>query len=225
VLGGESAGGIGITITANDILPTLPPAPQILLVNDAGFTLDLGQFDASVPPPYIDPAQPDAFTLSLETGLALWHGRGDVNCAAVAATPQQQVNCINTALLLQTGAIKLPTFVAESQLDTAQIPDELCPAQYGRCSVSSNPASPQGQYATAFGAAMVQNLTGANTAAAYSVTSPDKYMHVILSDAREFVAPYATPTGNTSARLQWTKWIAHPTGPRILSFADGPGVR
>jgi hypothetical protein len=51
VLGGTSAGGAGITLDANDILPILPNAPSILLVNDAGFALDIGQYDPTAPAP------------------------------------------------------------------------------------------------------------------------------------------------------------------------------
>jgi hypothetical protein len=224
VFGGTSAGGEGATLVANDVLPLLPPAPSILLANDAGFANEIGQFDASAPSPYIYPAEPNAFFTNFQNAINLWHGRGDAKCAATAQTLQQQINCYNSALILQHGYVSLPTFVAESQIDSAQLSDELCPALYGVCPVPHTATSQQGVYATAFGQAMAAQLTGAGTPAAYWVTSPDAYMHVILQDDVQFIADYPSAAGNVAPRDQWDAWLSNPKGPRVLSFGTGPGV-
>jgi hypothetical protein len=224
VFGGTSAGGEGATLVANDVLPLLPPAPTILLANDAGFANDIGQFDASAPSPYIYAGEPNAFFTNFQNAINLWHGRGDAKCAATAGTLQQQINCYNSALVLQQGYITLPSFVAESQIDSAQVSDEICPSLYGDCAVPHNPASQQGVYTTAFGQAMASQLTGAGTKAAYWVTSPDAYMHVILQDDAQFIAAYTTATGSVTPRDQWDAWLNDPRGPRTLSLGTGPGV-
>jgi hypothetical protein len=224
VFGGTSAGGEGATLVANDILPLLPAAQTILLANDAGFANDIGQYDATAPAPYIFAGQPTAFFTNFQNALNLWHGRGDAKCAATAQTLQQQINCYNSAIILQQGYITLPSFVAESQIDSAQVTDEICPALYGVCPVPTNPASPEGQYATAFGRAMATQLIGAGTQAAYWVASPDAYMHVILEDNTQFAATFPTATGAVSPRDVWNAWLNDPKGPRETDMGTGPGV-
>ena len=87
IWGGSSAGGQGATITANDVAPLLPAGARVLLVNDAGFTLDIGQYDPSVAAPYVYPGSPTSFETASMEGLALWNGRGDAVCDAAAQTP------------------------------------------------------------------------------------------------------------------------------------------
>ena len=225
LLGGTSAGGEGITVTANDILPVLPAAAKdVRFVNDAGFALNIGQYDSTAPSPFIYQGKPDAFTSHFEAALSLWQGRGDAKCDATAHTTLQHVNCYNSSLVLQHGYIALPSFVAESQIDTAQLTDQLCPLLYGNCNVPHDPNSMQGIYATAFGMHMAAQLKGAGTPAAYSVFSPDAYMHVILSNSAVYTTPYAFPGGPLLARDVFDDWLAHPTGPRIVDLGSGPGV-
>jgi hypothetical protein len=225
LLGGSSAGGVGATVNANDVLPVLPATAHMLLANDAGFTIDIGQFDATEAAPYIYPGHPNAFENNYEQGISLWHGRGDVNCAAHASTLLGQAACYNTSLLLQQGYIAVPSFVAESQIDKIQLADEICPTRYGTCQLPSSPLTATGQYALAFQNQMGSALIGEGTPAAYSVTSPDAYLHEILGSQYDFVSEYTVAGGGSiSPRDVFDTWLADPGGTRATSLATGPGI-
>ncbi len=222
VLGGSSSGGIGIAVTANDLLPILPPAPDIRLVEDAGFAMDIGQYDPAAPAPYVYPGRPDAFDALFEAGMALWNGSGDKVCAAAAQTPEEQVACYSSAIF-QKGYIPLPSFVAESQLDGRQLSDELCPQANGNCALPQDPQSMQGQYATAFAQSMAAALTG-GSGAAYAVFSPNAYLHVMMSNAA-FSRPFSFPEGQLAPRDVLDAWLQGDGGPRVIELGDGPGVQ
>ena len=222
VLGGSSAGGVGIAVTARDLLPTLPAAPDIRLVEDAGFALDFGQYDPQAPAPYVHAGRANAFLALFEAGMALWNGTGDALCTAQSTTPAERAACYSSAIF-QRGYITVPAFVAESQLDMAQITDELCPQDYGNCGVSHDPRSMQGQYATAFGAQMGSALMGTG-GAAWSVFSPDSYLHVLMTDPNAFITSYAFPAGHISARQAVDAWLAGDGRSRVLDLGDKPGV-
>ena len=222
VLGGSSSGGIGIAVTANDILPELPPAPDIRLVEDAGFAMNIGQFDQTAPAPYVYAGHPDAFDALFEAGMALWGGWGDSVCAAAAQTPQDQVACYSSNIF-RKGYIQLPSFVAESQLDTPQLSDELCAQDNGNCALPHDPQSPQGMYATAFALSMAATLAG-DAASAYSVFSPDTYLHVMLSNAA-FTRPFAFASGTLTPRDVFDAWLQSDGSLRIVALGTGPGVQ
>ena len=222
LLGGSSAGAIGITVTANDILPVLPASADIRLANDAGFTLNLGQYDPDAASPYIYPGNPNAFETTFQDGMNLWHGRGDAKCDEAAQTGRERLDCYNTSLVLQAGYIDLPTFVAESQIDLAQVSDQLCPKLYGNCPVSHDPNGHKGQYATAFGKRMAKLLVG-NDASTYFVYSPDAYMHVILTSQSVFSTKYQFPGKKLSARDDFEVWLRGGNG-RIVDIGNKPGV-
>jgi hypothetical protein len=224
LVGGSSAGGVGATLDINDIIPVLPHAPTQLLINDAGFALDIGQYDPNVPSPYVYDGMPNAFYNNYAAALSLWHGRGEVNCASISPTQQVQINCYSVSFVLQNSYIGIATFVGQSQLDTAQITDQLCPSQYGNCSVPPNTSTKQGVYAANYGKVMNATLIGNGTHSMFSVASPDTYEHVILDDPKLFTATYPIPGGSTSPSAVFHEWYQNPSGFRILSLADGPGV-
>jgi hypothetical protein len=224
ILGGSSAGGEGMTNLTNDLLPLLPAAAQVLLVNDAGFLLDYGQFDANVRAPYVYPGHPNSDENGASEGLALWHGRGDAKCDAAAQTQQQHVNCYFSSYVLENGYVRVPIFVAESQLDTAQLTSNLCPQLDGMCNLPHDPSSQQGVYATGFGVQMKANLVGAGTKAAYSAFSPDEYMHIMLQDDTQFVTAVPVGAAMITPQTALDSWLAAPTAPRVLTFGTGPGV-
>ena len=223
VLGGSSAGGLGVTVTANDILPALPRSASVRVVNDAGFAIEVGQYDPEIAAPYMFKGQPTAFTRLFEAGMALWNGRGDARCDAAATTPQARAECYS-ASVFGRGYIRVPSFIAESQLDTVQLSDELCPAVNGRCPVPHDPRSMQGQYAEAFGSAMVRDLVGSGPHAAYAVYSPDAYMHTMLTGDTQFNRRNAFPGGHLSPAAALGKWLASDDGQRIVDVGNAPGL-
>lgn len=220
ILGGSSSGGIGIAVTANDILPRLPPAQDIRLVEDAGFAMNIGQFDPAIPAPYIYPGKANAFDALFETAMALWNGSGDAVCAAAAQTAQDQVACYSSHVF-QKGYIQLPSFVAESQLDAAQLSDEICPQNNGNCALPHDPLSAAGQYATAFALNMASTLAGGS---AYSVFSPDTYLHVVMSNAA-FTRPFSFPDGQMAARDVFDAWLQGDGSQPVVELGNAPGVQ
>ena len=145
-------------------------------------------------------------------------------CDAAAQTPQQHQNCYNSGYVLQNGFIKIPSFVAESQLDTAQLTDQLCPQLYGKCKVPHNPASAVGTYATYFATQMAAAVAAAGTPASYAGYAPDQYMHVILRDESLFITRCTFAGGGMSPRTAFYTWLSNPAAPRVVDIGTGPGV-
>ena len=224
ILGGDSSGGVGITLTVNDLLPLVPAAATKVFVNDAGFSLDIGQFYNGGKPTYVYPGHPNAFETQVTQRLLYWNARGDAVCDAAAITATDHQNCYDTAYVLQHGFITLPSYVAISLLDTAQITLQLCPTNYGYCPVQTNPAKPGGIYATNFGTAMAAKVTGTGTQAAYSSYAPDFYTHVILNSDTAFVTAEQFPGGGLAPRDAFDAWLANPTGPVTTYIGNAPGV-
>ena len=224
LLGGSSAGGVGIVSDANDLLPLLPRTADIRLANDAGFVIDIGQYDLSLPAPYVSPAQPNTFDLFFAAGIGLWHGRGDAKCDAAALTRLQHIDCYDTANVMQKGLIALPSFVAESRLDVAQLDHQLCSGEAGGCVLPHDPGAPAGIYATAFSLHMAKSLKGAGAGARYAVYAPDAYLHVILSDDAAFNAANSFGSGSLAARDVFDSWLIRPAARRIVHVGTAPGV-
>ncbi len=226
LIGGSSAGGVGATVNVNALLGLLPklPAGKILFANDAGFALDVGQYEASyTKPPYAYTGHPNFFEMTLPAWLAFWNGSGDPAC--LAQQPAQTTNCYDTAYVLDNGYIALPSFVAESQLDQAQLHDEICPeGSAPSCKLSTNPKSKVGIYETYFATQMAQALTASGTPATFSFYAPDDLEHVILENNTAFTLSTAFPDGVHTAQKVFDGWLANPTGARITLLGNGPGV-
>ncbi len=224
VLGGDSSGGVGITEDYNNIAPLLPAGAVKLFVNDAGFTQDIGQYEAALPPPYVYQGHPNSFEQDIQTRFAYWNAQGDVKCDLRATTAQQQQNCYDTDYILQNGFIQAPQFVATSQLDTSQVTEGICPDQWGYCPVPRNPEKKQGVYATAFGEAMATDMVGTGGQAGYTVFAPDQYEHVLLENDAMFETPFEFAGGEMAPRDAFDAWLANPFGPRVVNLGTGPGV-
>jgi len=224
-LGGDSAGGEGVSITVNDLLPLLNGVPTVGLINDAGFALNIGQYSSQVATPHATLARPDAFDLKVAAGMALWHGRGDAHCSASATTLQARIDCYNSARLLHLGDITVPSFVAESQIDTAQLTQELCPATGGKdCGIPTCSGTARGAYAVAFGKSMAAELATPKTVNAYSVFSPNAYMHVMLADPLQYRTAFTFPGGVVLTPAEaLNAWLANLQG-RAIHRGKNPGV-
>jgi hypothetical protein len=225
ILGGDSSGAVGVVEDANDVIPLLPAGAQKLLISDAGFTNDFPAYDASNPPTFEDPSVPDFFETDIATErFPYWNSHGDSVCDAQATTTLQHVNCYNTAYLLQNGYITIPTFVANSLLDTSQVTQELCPTIYGYCPFTTNPNTSSGVWETEFGANLKTVTIGAGTSANYSSFAPDFFMHVILNDEAAFVTPLQFPQGMIEPVTVLDQWLANPLAPPFTYIGSGPGV-
>ena len=227
LIGGSSAGGVGATINVNALLALLPqlPAGKILFANDAGFALDIGQYVPSQPAPYAYSGHPNAFEMALPMRLAFWNGSGDTVCLETATTPDEVTACYDTAYVLDNGYIALPSFVAESQLDSAQTNDQICPEGSPQtCKISHNPKSKEGIYETYFATQMATALTASGTPAAFSFYSPDYIEHIILNSTKAFTLSTSFPDGPHTAQQVFDSWLMDPTGPRITLLGNGPGV-
>lgn len=225
LLGGTSAGAYGAAVTANDVLPMLPFDGQLSLVLDAGFTLDLGPYNASLPAPHVDTSVPTPFYTDVGAGIPLWNGRGDFNCNDSATTLQQQVNCYNTSMLLQGGDLAMPTFVAESQIDSAELPAELCPQKNGKCSVPHNALTSQGQYVTYYGQQMATLLADGGQALPYTAFAPDQYIHAMLDSDSAFIQQFPLGSGTMAPRDAFNAWYVNRTPPGQLLLGTGPGIQ
>jgi hypothetical protein len=225
IIGGTSSGGIGAVDIANDLIPLMPPAALKMVVSDAGFLLDIGQFNAKAPFPYIDPEHPNQFEIDLPLRLSYWNAHGDAVCDAAAVTQQDHVNCYNTSFVLQNGYIQAPVFVAESQLDTAQITEELCPDLFGYCQISHNADSREGEYATAFAQQMATLIEGHGTQATYTAYAPDVYTHVILDNNTAFLTPEPFAKASFPASEVFNTWVQATSWSKQLYIGTGPGVQ
>ena len=226
VIGGSSAGGVGATDNVNAMLPLLPTLPpgHMLFVDDAGFTLDVGQYEATgYPAPYDYPYHPNAYENDFQAWLSFWNGSGDVSC--LFSDPSGGVACYDTASVLDGGYVRLPSFVAESLLDTAQQTDQVCPEYAPKsCKLSPAPSSMEGVYETWFGTRMASAVQAKGTSAAFTAYSPDVPEHVILADDFAFVYPSAFGSVQGTAQAAFDAWYASPLSPRTVMIGTGPGV-
>jgi hypothetical protein len=225
LIGGSSAGGEGITLVANDIIPLLPSGAQILFANDAGFALNIGQYDHDIGTPYVFTGHPNAFDMNFASRLSFWQASGDKVCVAAATTTAQLENCLNSGYVLSHGYIGVPAFVAESQLDTAQVSDEICPSLYGACGVSHNPTNAEGIYAGAFGTAMAAAVADFGKQPHEAGFAPDKYMHEMMDCDHAFIVKQPFPGGSMSARDAFDLWFTQPTAKSVVYTSGGPGVK
>lgn len=225
VLGGSSAGANGITYVANDLLPLLPAQAQVLLVQDAGFTVDVGRYNAKLPPPYEAQSGTTPNDMELGKGRGLWHGHGDTTCDSKATTTSEHLACYDTSVLLQQGYITLPTFVAETQLDTPEVQFQLCPGRNGSCPVPVHTNSPEGVY-TAHYASQAANLLSMNGAARlpYTAYSPDIYVHTMLNLDGPFATQLLQPQ-NLSPRDSFNAWYANPQAAGSATLGTQPGIQ
>ena len=227
VLGGTSSGAYGAAVVLNDVLRLLPPKARVRLLLDAGFTLDLGAFDARLPSPSVAPGPDTPFRSVVGQGMALWHGRGDATCDARAVTTADRVACYDTARLLQGGYLAVPTFVAESLIDSAELPGQLCPAG-GPCRLPRDPLSPQGQYVTYYGQRMAALLAGPGGGAGtppYRAFAPDAYVHALLNDDAVFTTPFPFAAGALAARDALAAWYGSGASGGGALLGTGPGVQ
>jgi hypothetical protein len=225
ILGGDSSGAVGVVEVANDVIPLLPAGAQKLLVSDAGFMVDFPAFDAAASPTFEDPSVPDFFESDIEADrFPYWNAHGDSVCDSQATTVTQHMLCYDTAYILQNGYITIPTFVANSLLDTSQLTQELCPSEYGYCPFTTNPNTPGGVWEAEFGAAAKGYTVGAGTSANYSSFAPDFFMHVILNNDADFILPLQFPQGVMEPVTALDQWLANPLAPAFTYIGSGPGV-
>jgi len=160
IFGGSSAGGVAATLNINDDLLLLAPpgsAARITLANDAGFINDFPAFDILVPAPHLSPASPDLVNSSFAVAIVTWNGRGDALCDIAAGGPENTLahrQCFFTGNVMANW-ISVPAIALISQLDSAQLHDNLWPVSPF---TPLNLSTPTGSYANGFALGMANTL-------------------------------------------------------------------
>ncbi len=206
LLTGESAGGVGVYATVNDVTKLVPATARFVASSDAGFGNIAADFNASgAPPDYTSSATPFYETTGAQA-LALWNGHGDSACAGTAATLAAQLGCYEAAqLLAPNGTIALPMLVIEAQRDTVQL-NHAGVAQADLNSGNFTPA--ESGYVSYFAAQMRANLVGTN--ASVSIFSPDALLHTEANNSTLFNTSYSFPAGSFDARQVVGAWYENP---------------
>ena len=203
LLTGDSAGGVGILLNANDLLPQLPPSARTVIAADAGYTLSIGAFDLNAPQTlYVAPARPTPGQIVLAAGHQFWRGRGDALCAAAAKTEGEQDQCDNTSFIMSAGYINSPIEIVQALEDKVQL--EIDGLSWHR----PKPGTPEAIYAAAFAAGMTASMS---VAAAYtSIYAPYAWLHEFLT-GNAFNDPHAFPrNGALTAQQAVHRWYLDP---------------
>jgi Pectinacetylesterase len=208
LLTGDSAGGVGIILDANDVLKLAPASARTIVAGDAGFTLNIGAFDPNSPSTgYVSRAQPTPIETIIEQGHAFWGGRGDLACTSQAPTAAARLKCYNTAMVISQSFVAPPVFTAEALDDLAQLSDDGLPA--GR----PKTGTPAFGYATSFATAMTETLrqVGPNNA----VYAPYAFIHEMFvgkqAGAEAFDTPHMFPPRRTVTPQQAVgNWYLDP---------------
>jgi len=207
LLTGDSAGGVGIVLNANDLLPLLQAGSSLVAV-DAGYTLDIGAFDINSPQTqYVSMAKPTPIEQIIRAGHAFWGGRGDRICTADAATRAARDLCYNTAYVISEGYLPTQVGTAQALDDTTQLVYDGLPP--GR----PKQGTPEAVYAAAFATAMTASLL---TVGQYNgVYAPYAFIHEMFTTGSKglqaFDAPHKFPGAGKVAPYQWVgPWYQNP---------------
>jgi len=212
LLTGDSAGGVGIILDANDLLPLAPRAARTLVTTDAGFTLDIGAFDPNSPSTgYVSTALPTPWEIILMQGHAFWGGRGDLPCTLQALTIEARVQCYNTAIVISEFFVAPPVFTAEALDDLAQLRIDGLPP--GRPKMGM----PAFGYSTSFALAMTAALQSVGPS--NSVYAPYAFIHQMFTgkgtSAEAFNTPHMFPPHSIVTPQQAVgKWYLDPCAAR-----------
>jgi hypothetical protein len=208
LLTGDSAGGVGVVLDANDLLPLLPAPIHALVASDAGYTLDIGAFDLNSPQTdYISPAKPTPVERIIIAGHAFWGGRGDRVCTESARTGAERDRCYNTADVISKGYLAAPVGTAQALDDTTQLEyDGLPPGP-------PKHGTPEAIYAAAFAALMTASLEAVGQY--NSVYAPYAFIHEMFTGGSRrleaFDTPHAFPGAGNVTPHQWVRpWYLDP---------------
>ena len=207
LLTGDSAGGVGIVLDANDVLPLTPPSARTIVAGDAGFTLDIGAFDPNSPSTgYVSPSLPTPIETIIEQGNAFWGGRGDLNCASQAVTLKERLLCYNTAIVISEFFVAPPVFTAEALDDLAQLSDDGLPP--GR----PKKGTPAFGYATSFATAMTGTLR--QVGPDNTVYAPYAFIHEMFigkgAGGEAFDEPHKFPHSKVTPQQAVGTWYLNP---------------
>jgi len=211
VYSGSSGGALGVTYTLHDLKPHAPAGATARLAIDAGFSLQFDMFDHKAPPDYTDPENP--YTEILTAGIPFWNGHGDKICAQRAVTLTDQITCYDTSALLASDSFSLPTFIAQSQLDTNQ----LSKHKWGGPVYADTPHT---TYATEWVNATMTALMA--TGPHRVVFAPQREMHTMFVGNGQFGNPEQFPGYTLTPAGAFASWYAAPyTGGYMFGNAEG----
>jgi len=206
LLTGDSAGGVGIILDANDMLPLTPRTARTIVAADAGFTLDIGAYDPNSPSTgYVSPALPTPVETIIEQGHAFWGGRGDLNCASEAVTLKERLLCYNTAMVTSEFFVAPPVFTSEALDDLAQLSDDGMPGRPKK-------GTPAYGYATSFAVAMTAALR--QVGPHNSVYGPYAFIHEMFigknAGGEAFDEPHRFPHTQVTPQQAVGTWYLNP---------------
>jgi hypothetical protein len=209
LLTGQSAGGVGVFATVNDVASLLPRSVRFVASSDAGFGSPAQDYsgDGSAAP-YRATGIPAA-QAELAEGVTLWGGHGDSACAS-AFGGSAQVNCYEGSMLVApSGTVKLPMLVLEAQQDGVQ----LGAAGVPQAAINSgNFTAPESSYVQYFAQEMRLGLNGTNSEVSFF--APDALLHTQTDAAGLFNTAYAFSSGSVSPRQAVKTWYENPCAPQ-----------
>ena len=214
LLTGDSAGGVGIILDANDVLPLMPRAARTIVATDAGFTLDIGAFDPNSPATgYVSPSLPTPLETLIRQGHAFWGGRGDLPCSLQAHTAEARLLCYNTAIVISEFFVAQPVFTAEALDDLAQLRDDRLPPGH------PTRDTPAFGYATSFALAMTAALR--QVGSHNSVYAPYEFIHEMFignsGNGEAFDTPHIfPPRRQVTPQHAVGQWYLDPCAARKL---------
>lgn len=206
---GQSAGGVGVFATVNDVVKLLPSSVRFVASADAGFGSPAQDYDAnSTSAPYTATGTP-AMQAELAEGATLWGGHGDSACASAAGASAQASCYEGSTLLAPGGTITLPMLVLEAQQDAVQ----LGVAGVSQPDINSGIFTAQeSSYLQYFTQEMRSALNGTNSFV--SLFSPDLLMHMETDTAGDFDTMYAFSGGSMSPQQAVKTWYENPCAPQ-----------
>jgi len=211
LLSGDSAGGFGVVLNANDLLPLLPAGLRTIIAPDGGLLQDIGGFDPNAPAAsYVSTARPTPIETIMEQGRQFWGGRGDRVCEQAAHTALEHARCYITADVITAGYVPPPVLAVEALDDTAQLAYDNMTDTYPA------PGTPGAIYAKYFSTKMKSSALrlGRHNAA----FSPAAFAHQLFTAARVFDEKFRFP-GPTKITPQQAvgAWYLNPcAGPKWI---------
>ncbi len=191
LLNGGSAGGMGVSNTADDVRARLPASTRMLAMHDAGFGLIYPPYDTATRRETTE--SPTDNELAYLAATLSWGGRGDATCEARAADELARAACRVPSATFPTSQVTTHMFIRQSQLDAVQT---------GKLIDAADKSPSATAYRERFGAQMRATLAG--LPAHFSVFSTHDAEHGMMSEWT------TTSIGGVTLRDAVGAWYRNP---------------